>query len=56
MSATKVRVWRMPVLMAVATVAGLLLALLVEAQPWRALAWALLAAPLVIGAAAYGRK
>jgi hypothetical protein len=43
------RVWLMPVLLAIATLAGLLLALTGGEQPWRVLAWALLAAPLLVG-------
>jgi hypothetical protein len=43
------RVWLAPALLAVSTLAGLLLALTGGEQPWRALAWALLAAPLLVG-------
>jgi hypothetical protein len=46
-------VWRMPLLLAGATLLGLLIALTGGEQPWRAVVWALLSLPLLIGGAAY---
>lgn len=42
------RVWAMPGLLAVLTVAGLLSALLGEPMAWKVLAWTLLAMPLLV--------
>jgi len=50
---SKPSIWRMPALLAGATLAGLLIALTGGEQPWRAVASALLALPLAVGAAAY---
>jgi membrane protein implicated in regulation of membrane protease activity len=41
-------VWTIPTLLAALTVAGLLSALLGEPMAWKALAWALLAIPLLV--------
>ena len=46
-------VWRAPVALATVTLAGLLTALAGGEQPWRAIAWAMLSVPLVVGAVAY---
>jgi hypothetical protein len=43
----------MPLLLAGATLLGLLIALTGGEQPWRAIAWALLSIPLLVGGAAY---
>ena len=52
----RIRVWTMPMLLAASIVTGLFVALLVEAQPWRAIAWGLLAVPLAIGGLAFRRQ
>ena len=49
-------VWRIPALLAAATLAGLLIALTGGEQPWRAIAWALLSLPLLAGIAAYAGR
>ena len=46
---TTARPWRTPSLLALSTLAGLLVALTGGGPPWRAIAWALLAAPLIVG-------
>lgn len=48
----QVHPWRVPGGLVLATLAGLLLALTGGVQPWRALAWALLALPILVGAGA----
>ncbi|MFT4063838.1 hypothetical protein [Paraburkholderia sp.] len=52
MTRTNLRVWLMPVVINVAILAGLALALLIDADTARAFAWVLLAIP--VGVIGYG--
>lgn len=47
------RVWTMPVLLAASTLIGLAVALFDADQPWRTLAWGLVALPIVVASGRY---
>lgn len=51
--AQQIRPWRIPALLAISTLAGLLIALTGGQQPWSAISWCLLSVPLAAGAAGY---
>jgi hypothetical protein len=49
----RLRLWGPPAGLAIATLAGLLIALTGGEQPWRGLAWCLLSIPLTTGGLAF---
>jgi hypothetical protein len=55
MTEPRVRVWRIPIIINLAIVAGLALALLIDAGMARTLAWTLLCVPLGTVVYGYGR-